>query len=53
MRGIFEKFLFELEASYIRMGLGLAKQLILPQKMFSILIIGLPVCTALIPRHHC
>ena len=50
MPGFFEKFIFELEVfSYIRMGLSLAKQLISPQKMFSILVFGSPVCTPLIP----
>ena len=38
--------------SLIRMGLSLAKQLISPQKMLSILIFGSPVCTPLIPCHH-
>ena len=53
MPGFFEKFIFELEAfSYIKMGLSLAKQLVSPQKMFSILIFGSPVCTPLIPCHH-
>ena len=59
MPGFFEKITFELEAfSYsIRMGLSLAKQLMLPQvdvKMFlssakfTILISWSPVCTPLI-----
>ena len=53
MPGFFEKFIFELEAfSYIRMGLSLAKLLMSPQKMFSILIFGSPVCTPLIPCHY-
>ena len=53
MPEFFEKFIFELEAfSYIRMGLSLAKQLMSPQKMFSILIFGSPVCTPLIPCHY-
>ena len=53
MPGCFEKSIFELEAfSYsIRIGLSLAKQLALPQKMFvssakfTILISWSPVCT--------
>ena len=50
MPGFFEKFNFEVKAfSYVRMGLSLAKHLISPQKMFSILIFGSPVCTLLIP----
>ena len=49
--GIF--FIFELEAFlYIRMGLSLAKELMSPQKMFSILIFGFPVCTPLIPCRY-
>ena len=53
MPEFFGKFIFELEAfSYIRMGLSLAKQLMSPQKMFSILIFGSPVCTPLIPCHY-
>ena len=48
-----EKLIFELEAfSYIRMSLSLAKQLMSPQKMFSILIFGSPVCAPLILRHY-
>ena len=47
------KFIFELETfSYIRMGLSLAKQLISPEKMFSILVFVSPICTPLIPCHH-
>ena len=47
------KFIFELETfSYIKMGLSLAKQLISPQKMFSILVFASPVCTPLIPCHR-
>ena len=52
MPGFLEKFVFELEASYIRMDLRLAKQMLSPQKMFPILIFGPPVCTPLIPCHH-
>ena len=49
MPGLFEKFVFELEASsYIKMDLTLAKQLISLQKMLSILIFGSPVYTTLI-----
>ena len=44
---------FELESfSYIKMALSLAKLLISPQKMFSNLIFGFPVCTPLIPCPH-
>ena len=50
MSGFFEKFIFNQEAfSYIRMGLSLARQLRLPQKILTILIFGSPVCTPLIP----
>ena len=53
MPDFFEKFIFELEAfSYIRMGLSLAKPLMSPQKMFSILIFGSPVCAPIIPCHY-
>ena len=52
MPGFFEKVIFELEASYVSMGLRLAKQLMSPQKMFSISIIGSPVCTPLTPSHN-
>ena len=52
MPGFFENFILELEASYIRMGLELAKQLMSPPKMLSNLIFGSPVCTPLIPCHH-
>ena len=52
MPGFFEKFIFELETSYIRMGERLAKQLMSLQKMLSILIFGSPVCTPLIRCHH-
>ena len=53
MPEFFEKYIFELEAfSYIRMSLSLAKQLMSPQKMFSILIFGSPVCAPLILRHY-
>ena len=46
-------FFFELEAiSYIRMGLSLAKQVMLRQKMFTIPIFGSPVCTPLILYHQ-
>ena len=38
--------------TYIRIVLSLAQQLMSPQKMFSILIFGSPVCTPLIPCHH-
>ena len=50
--GFFENLIFELEDPYIRMGMRLAKQLMSPQKMFSVLIFGSPVCTPLIPCHH-
>ena len=53
MPGFFEKIIFELEVlSFIRTVLSLEKQLMSPQKMFSILIFGSPVCTPLIPCHY-
>ena len=53
MPHVFEKIIFELEAfSYIRRGLSLAKQFMSPQKMFSVLIFGCPVCAPLIPFHY-
>ena len=49
MPEFFEKFSFELEAFwYIRMDLSLAKMLMSPQKMFSILISGSPVYAIII-----
>ena len=54
MPELFGKFIFEFEAfSYLRIGLSLAKQLMSPQKMLSILIFGSPVCTPLIPCNYC
>ena len=52
MPGFFEKFIFELEVSYIRMGLKLANHLMSTQNMLSIFIFGSPVCTLLIPCKH-
>ena len=52
MPGFFENLIFELGASYIRISLRLKRQLMSPQKMFSILVFGSPVCTPLIPCHH-
>ena len=37
--------------SLLRMGLSLTKELMSPQKNFSILIFGSPLCTRLIPCH--
>ena len=57
MTGFFENLIFELEVLpySIRMGLSLAKQLMLPEKMFvssakfTVLISWFPVCTPLVP----
>ena len=52
MPDFFEKIMFDLEAfSYIRMTLTLGKQLMLPQNIFSILMLGSPVCAHLIPLY--